>query len=386
MKDTAVFSFGRHNPPTVGHEKLINKTIDHAREIGADHYVFTSHSQDSKKNPLSGEQKAEYIKKAFPKANVHVSNKQVSGPVQIAKHLHEKGHKHLVMVAGSDRTDEYSKLLNKYNGKDYNFKSIKVVSAGHRDPDAEGVEGMSGTKMRSAAIAGNKEKFKSGLMTGLSDKHKEEVYHHVRKALGVNEGYDPNIHLWGTPEGTEFMRSMTPGQEEEYKTSTGSYKQNPKEKSGISKKYAGDLSHSTQIARKKHWEKTSKMDTKDPKAYEPAPGDRQAKTEPSKYTKEYKRKFMESKIPFLLMNASQKKILAENNLKSDQLHFGNTTTQNFDMCPVALEKFSRLVSKTTEPEVKFMQSTAKLHQDVHDGISTKPEALKRMQFKQYLGL
>lgn len=188
QSDTAAFSFGRHNPPTVGHEKLIQKTVDQSK-LGHDHFVFTSHSQDKKKNPLTGEEKAMYIKHAFPSANVHVSNKEVSGPVQIAKHLHQKGYKHLVMVAGSDRVDEYKNLLHKYNGKDYHFKSIKVVSAGHRDPDAQGVEGMSGTKMRAAASSGDKKSFHSGLMSGLTDSHRNEIYDKVRQRMGLHENF-----------------------------------------------------------------------------------------------------------------------------------------------------------------------------------------------------
>lgn len=185
----AVFTYGRMNPPTVGHEKLINTVLSHAKKIGGKAYIFTSHSQDEKKNPLSGEEKVGYMKKAFPKAHIQASSKDMPSFMHVAKHLNDIGHKHLVMVAGSDRTEEYHNLLHKYNGPDkhYNFDSIKVVSAGHRDPDAEGVEGMSGSKMREAAKSGNKELFKSGLMSGLKDQHKEEIYNKVRSSMGIKE-------------------------------------------------------------------------------------------------------------------------------------------------------------------------------------------------------
>jgi hypothetical protein len=220
QEKTAVFTYGRNNPPTVGHEVLFNKTVETAKKHGSTAHIYTSHSQDSKKNPLSGEHKVELIKHAYPQAHVDSSSKEMPSMLHIAKHLHGQGHKHLVMVAGSDRVDEYKKKLQQYNGTHegalYNFKSIKVVSAGQRDPDAEGAAGMSGTKLRSHAISGNKEKFKSGLMSGLSDEHKENVYHSVRKALKVDEIYDPHLKISkyqeGEKEGTDYMKKITYGQ------------------------------------------------------------------------------------------------------------------------------------------------------------------------------
>jgi len=217
---TAVFTYGRNNPPTVGHEKLFEKTIETAKKHGVVPHIFTSHSQDAKKNPLTAEHKVELIKHAYPEAHVASSSKEMPSMLHIAKHLHEQGHKHLVMVAGSDRVEEYKKKLHQYNGTHegalYNFKSIKVVSAGQRDPDAEGVSGMSGTKLRSHAIAGNKEKFKSGLLSKLSDEHKNEVYNKVRSALKANEVFDPHLKVskyqWGEKEGVDKMKSMTPGE------------------------------------------------------------------------------------------------------------------------------------------------------------------------------
>ena len=208
---TAVFTYGRNNPPTVGHEKLFDKTSEVAKVHGVKPHIFTSHSTDNTRNPLTPEHKVKLIKHAYPNAHVAASSKEMPSVIQIAKHLHNQGHQHLVMVAGSDRVDEYQKLLNKYNGHPdhYNFKTIRVVSAGHRDPDAPGPEGMSGTKLRSHAAAGNKEAFKSGLMSKLSDEHKEEVYNKVRESMSTKEEYE---YEWGTPEGTLHMKKMTPGE------------------------------------------------------------------------------------------------------------------------------------------------------------------------------
>jgi len=112
---TAVFTYGRNNPPTVGHEKLFNKTIEVAKKHKSVAHIYTSHSQDAKKNPLTAEHKVELIKHAYPEAHVASSSKEMPSMLHIAKHLHQQGHKHLVMVAGSDRVDEYKQKLHQYN-------------------------------------------------------------------------------------------------------------------------------------------------------------------------------------------------------------------------------------------------------------------------------
>jgi len=166
--DTAVFTFGRFNPPTTGHEKLLDKVAKEAKSNGASYYVFASHSENEKKDPLPYAKKLAYMKKMFPK---HARNLQVDKARQvfeIAVSLHNKGHKSIIMVVGSDRVTEFETLLNKYNGVDgrhgyYGFDNIEVVSAGERDPDAEGVTGMSASKMRAAAVANDFDSFKGGL-------------------------------------------------------------------------------------------------------------------------------------------------------------------------------------------------------------------------------
>jgi len=210
---TAVMAFGRFNPPTVGHEKLIQKVSQVAKEHKGEAHVVASHSQGTMKDPLPQDKKLQYLHAISPgSVKVSGSSKEQPSLFHVASKLHAAGHSHLVMVAGSDRVDEYQKTLDKYNGVPgkhgyYNFKSIKVVSAGQRDPDAEGVEGMSGTKMRDHARNGRLETFKSGLPDALKP-HAEEIADHIRS---VKEDYEnPYRFDWGTPEGTEYMKKMTP--------------------------------------------------------------------------------------------------------------------------------------------------------------------------------
>jgi hypothetical protein len=224
QEKTAAFAFGRFNPPTVGHEKLINKVKSVADEHNADAHIVASHSEGTSKDPLPAKAKVGYLKHIAPEGTKVVgSSKESPTFLHTAAKLHSQGYKHLVMVAGSDRVDEYHKLLNKYNdvaGKHghYNFKSIKVVSAGQRDPDAEGVEGMSGTKMRAHARAGEMKQFKSGLPKALHP-HAEEIANHIK---AIKEDFEnPYRHDWGTPEGTLYMQKMTPGEQSKL-CSTGS--------------------------------------------------------------------------------------------------------------------------------------------------------------------
>jgi len=181
---TTVLAFGRMSPVSSGHAKLVQKVKDVAKEHNADHKIVLSHTQDSKKNPLSVEDKVRFAKHYFPGTNIEGASKEHPTFLHHAKKLSDSGTEHLVMVAGSDRVDEYHKLLNKYNGHpgNHNFKKITVVSAGNRDPDAEGAEGMSASKLRAHAVAGNYKEFKSGLPKGDEKVHKE-MYHKVRSGL-----------------------------------------------------------------------------------------------------------------------------------------------------------------------------------------------------------
>lgn len=184
-----VFAFGRMNPPTVGHAALVDKVKEVAKAQGADHSVVISHSQDPKKNPLSAEQKLVHAKRFFPGTNLQTSTREAPTFIHHLKMLHKQGVDHVTMVAGSDRIEEYRKLLQKYNGpgKDFNFKSVNVVSAGERDPDADDVAGMSASKMRAHAAAGNFAQFKKGIPSHVSDKHARELFDHVRAGMNIKE-------------------------------------------------------------------------------------------------------------------------------------------------------------------------------------------------------
>ena len=174
-----VFTFGRMNPPTTGHEKLIHKTHAIAKSKGAKAHVVLSHSHDKDKNPLPQDKKMHYVSKIHNGVHVTGSSKEHPTFMHHAKKAHADGHTHLHMVAGSDRVKEYQKTLDKYNGHPdhYNFKSITVHSAGHRDPDGHGVSGISGTKMRDHARSGDHKSFKAGLPKSLHAHHKDIAGH-----------------------------------------------------------------------------------------------------------------------------------------------------------------------------------------------------------------
>ena len=174
-----VFTFGRMNPPTIGHEKLANKIKEVARKQNATPRIYLSHSQNPKKDPLSYNDKYRFATKAFG----IVKRSQSKQIFQILPEIEKEGFTEITMVVGSDRINEFDRVLKKYNGKDYNFNSIKTVSSGDRDPDAQGVEGMSGSKLRQTAKDGDEKTFKSGLASKLSDADKKSIYNKVRKNL-----------------------------------------------------------------------------------------------------------------------------------------------------------------------------------------------------------
>lgn len=181
--DTAVMAFGRMNPPTIGHAKLVDKVSS----LPGDSYIFLSQSQKPKTDPLSFQDKLRYAKFFFPE--VTIGNPEVKTIIQALQKISSMGYKNLIYVAGSDRIPSFEELINKYNGVEYNFDSIKVVSAGERDPDADGAEGMSASKMRAAAAAGDLESFKQGVpQPELAD----EMFAAVRKGMGIKENVREN--------------------------------------------------------------------------------------------------------------------------------------------------------------------------------------------------
>ena len=181
-KDTVVFAFGRMNPPTTGHEVLVNHVIETARRAGSDHMILLSRSNDPNKNPLNPDQKLKYAKAFFPHANIAIAPKDAPTIMSQMVELNKK-YKNVIVIAGEDRVPEFETLLNKYNGKDFNFNSIQVVTAGHRDPDAEGTEGMSASKMRKAVADNDFETFKQGIPGHVDENIAKTMFHEVATGM-----------------------------------------------------------------------------------------------------------------------------------------------------------------------------------------------------------
>ena len=179
---TIAFAFGRFNPPTIGHLKLMDKVKSTSR----DYKIYLSRSEDPKKNPLGAREKLDLMKKMFPQHARNIVINPSNNVLDILTKLYDTHHR-VIMVAGSDRVREFDTLLNRYNNVKsrhgyYYFEDIKVVSAGDRDPDAEGAEGMSASKMRAAAAKGDLEAFKRGL-PGSSKGNGERIMTQVRKGM-----------------------------------------------------------------------------------------------------------------------------------------------------------------------------------------------------------
>jgi recombinational DNA repair protein RecT len=196
MKSVA-FTFGRMNPPTTGHQLLVNKLAAYAKQHGASPRVYLSHST-GKKDPLQYDTKIAFARKAF---GAIVKKSPAKNIIQILKNLEDEGFKKVVLIAGSDRIPEFTKLLNAYNGKEYNFDEIEVISAGERDPDADDVSGMSASKLRALAKDEKTAEFMRGAPSTLKITDKKSLYTAVRKALlgedVMDYGHDERF--------TEFM-------------------------------------------------------------------------------------------------------------------------------------------------------------------------------------
>jgi hypothetical protein len=382
-KDTAVMAFGRFNPPTVGHEKLMQTVRNVADEHEAKGHVFASHSELKEKDPLPQKAKIGYLNQIAHGNEIHGSSSAEPTFLHAASKLYSQGHKHLVMVAGSDRVKEYQSKLDQYNdGKDYphgkfKFKSIKVVSSGERDPDAEGVEGMSGTKMRDLARNNKHKQFENGLPVALKDNAKE-ISDHIRavktkdttkapakpkakptspKATWphghMKEDYDnPYRFDDATPEGTAYMQKMTPGQKVECLSGVWSeklgtcvsvreaYVQNEIFKlNDIVEATNGDngpivFRGSSYVTIQIKENKTAKHWLKDIQEV--------TKVEPTIVVKP-PRKTFENKLPALLMSKEQ---LQEMNNSKMELDYQGYSTDNLHMCPGASHQLHELIKRT----------------------------------------
>ena len=186
-RSTAVFAFGRFNPPTIGHEKLIETVLQTAQKANGKAYLFLSHKQNNKTDPLDFKSKQSYIQQFYPK--LAVGDAGANTIIKALQKIQAEGRTKIIMVAGSDRVEEFQKLLNQYNGKptkagnvEYTFDSIDVVNAGQRDPDAEGVSGASASKARELANKGQEHEFTKIAMGGNKSKF---IYNKIQDALGV---------------------------------------------------------------------------------------------------------------------------------------------------------------------------------------------------------
>lgn len=380
--NSVVLTFGRFSPPTVGHEKLVNKIKAEAKTRKADPFVYVSHTYDKKKNPLTYNDKIAFLKTAF---GTIIKKSEARSIIEVAKELSSQ-YDNLIVVVGQDRIAEFQRLLNAYNGKEYNFKKIEIISAGERDPDSDDVSGMSASKLRSLAVAKDFEAFKHGLPTKLQT-HAKDVYDTLLKGMGLMEDMELNNidleekvtplsfaqrlkrsmvmkryagkiaaarmraqtrraspaklkdrshrkalmllrtrlsrakgygqmspsekltldkRLSGIPQEVinrialkqipvvrkaemQRMASMNRPKNEDVDTDKKFevFLENFTQESSKNKNYYAGLSKSTVEKRKTHFKKGAAMADNNPAAYEPAPGDAQAKTKPSVYTKRY---------------------------------------------------------------------------------------------------
>ena len=356
------FVFGRFNPPTNGHEKLFNHLKKIARS--GSYRIYASKSVDENKNPLEFKEKIKFLRKMFPKhARSVMADSDVRNVLDIAVKLYDQGFTKVTMVAGSDRVREFDILLNKYNGVDakhgfYNFEgAINVVSAGERDPDAEGVRGMSASKMRAAAQQNDLKSFAKGLPSKFNAS--TDLFNAVRKGMGLKESHSFRKHVELPPVsetredyvegslfkvgdivriketnelgeiivcGTNYVMVEAESVKKRFwldaielfeeggagdwgtikglmrylKDTPGQRHFNEKEDPDIGDRkgsqpagYYKGLGKSTKSKRAAQFNKQAKMDDDDPKAYKPAPGDARAETKPSKHTKKFKQMYGE---------------------------------------------------------------------------------------------
>jgi hypothetical protein len=193
--DTLTVAFGRFNPPTVGHEKLLKAARKAA--IGGDLKIYPSRTQDPKKNPLDPDMKISFMKKMFPDFEENIINDdEMKSIFNVLVAAAESGYSSVNIVVGSDRQAEFENLAQKYNGELYDFELIRVISAGVRDADAEGVEGMSASKMRKAVVDDDFDSFRRGTPKSLDDGDAKSLFNAVRQGMGAKKKKKEVAELW----------------------------------------------------------------------------------------------------------------------------------------------------------------------------------------------
>ena len=192
---TLTIAFGRFNPPTVGHEKLLSAAK--RASVGGDLKIYPSRTQDPKKNPLDPDMKISFMKKMFPNYEDNIiSDSNMKSIFDVLTNANEDGYKNVNIIVGSDRQAEFENLANKHNGNLYNFDMINVISAGVRDADADGVEGMSASKMRKAVIDDDFKSFRRGTPNKLNDADAQALFNAVRQGMGVKKKKKEIVELW----------------------------------------------------------------------------------------------------------------------------------------------------------------------------------------------
>lgn len=192
-KGYLTIAFGRFNPPTIGHQQLFDTAAVTAQQTEGDFIIVPSRVQDKKKNPLDPDTKISYMRKMFPAyGEVIVNDPQNVTIFDALRKAHNDGYSSIVIVGGEDKIKEFDKLANSYNGRLYEFDSIEVVSSGKVDPDAEGVKGISSSKLRKAAAEGDFDTFRKGIPQELEPKEIIQLFDLIRQSMNIKEGCE----LW----------------------------------------------------------------------------------------------------------------------------------------------------------------------------------------------
>ena len=187
-KGTLTLAFGRFNPPHAGHQQLMDIAAQSAEAEESDYIIVPSRSQDPKKNPLDADTKVSVMRQMFPQHSERIVNDGANRTIfDVLKKAHNDGYTNVRIVAGQDRVKEFDKLSQNYNGQLYQFDNMEVISSGDRDPDAEGMEGLSSSRMRLAAAEGDFKTFRAGLPEGVSRKSAMELFDTVRQTMNVKE-------------------------------------------------------------------------------------------------------------------------------------------------------------------------------------------------------
>ena len=187
-KGTLTLAFGRFNPPHAGHQQLMDVAAQSAEAEESDYIIVPSRSQDAKKNPLDADTKVSVMRQMFPQHSERIVNDGANRTIfDVLKKAHNDGYTNVRIVAGQDRVKEFDKLSQNYNGQLYQFDNMEVVSSGDRDPDAEGMEGLSSSRMRLAAAEGDFKTFRAGLPEGVPRKSALELFDTVRQTMNVKE-------------------------------------------------------------------------------------------------------------------------------------------------------------------------------------------------------